>query len=423
MKHEIVSEQQHGADERVSSSNNAENIMLKHGCINQSETEVSSTTAAGTTKWGPDSLSDTHAVKRTSTRRRDSAPPLATAAPPDRRGVHSGVSESLRWPTKLSSSSSRKEVSNSGGRRISLQQWLSVAVKARKEEWGILVPVDAALSPIADQRQNSRRSKSSSNNDSEKSNIRVNSDEHADDFKKRGTSSFFPEETLPVNMMGKDEDLARKDGGPGRNREEELFVGEHTYAESEEGAPALAAARVHRDYEADEEKSGIRSTTGERYPVQPPQHPTATEVDRGPSLLISSSSSSSSLSSITSSSSARKNLKPPPPPLQQYRQAETVTSAEENKHVETNSSAVSKSQGDHHVKFLSAAEELTVAIGEDNQQGLTPNEDAETMYSHLPASPCSGAILPFSPRYATLQKFRKYMALRGIDAKVKVPMQ
>lgn len=79
------------------------------------------------------------------------------------------------------------------------------------------------------------------------------------------------------------------------------------------------------------------------------------------------------------------------------------------------------------VTFLSGTMGLTVDIS-DPMQPQSPDEfDRERRQQHkkhddydqLPASPCSGVILDTSPRYGTLQAFRKEMASRGINAQVR----
>lgn len=60
-------------------------------------------------------------------------------------------------------------------------------------------------------------------------------------------------------------------------------------------------------------------------------------------------------------------------------------------------------------QFLSATMGLTVEINDPSQQ---PDGN------QWPASPCSGVILETSPRYGTLQTFRKDMSMRGIDVQV-----
>lgn len=70
-----------------------------------------------------------------------------------------------------------------------------------------------------------------------------------------------------------------------------------------------------------------------------------------------------------------------------------------------------------HVKFLSTTMGLTVDISSRPSQE-TEEEGAFDGESRWPASPCSGMILENSPRYSTLQTFRKEMSLRGINVKV-----
>ncbi|CAB1120487.1 unnamed protein product [Ectocarpus sp. CCAP 1310/34] len=78
------------------------------------------------------------------------------------------------------------------------------------------------------------------------------------------------------------------------------------------------------------------------------------------------------------------------------------------------------------VTFLSRTMGLTVDIS-DPMQPQPPDEiDREhrqqhkkhNEYDQWPASPCSGVILDTSPRYGTLQAFRKEMASRGINAQM-----
>lgn len=76
------------------------------------------------------------------------------------------------------------------------------------------------------------------------------------------------------------------------------------------------------------------------------------------------------------------------------------------------------------VAFLSGTMGLTVDIS-DPMQPQPPDELREQETAHedeaqFPASPCSGAILETSPRYGSLQIFRKEMSLRGINAQVRV---
>lgn len=77
------------------------------------------------------------------------------------------------------------------------------------------------------------------------------------------------------------------------------------------------------------------------------------------------------------------------------------------------------------VTFLSGTMGLTVDIS-DPMQPQPPDE----LWQHqqkthddqapFPASPCSGVILETSPRYGSLQIFRKEMSRRGINAQVRV---
>eukprot|EP00752_Nemacystus_decipiens_P002321 g2194.t1 len=76
------------------------------------------------------------------------------------------------------------------------------------------------------------------------------------------------------------------------------------------------------------------------------------------------------------------------------------------------------------VTFLSGTMGLTVDISDPMQpqppdqlrryQQTTANDDQ----AQFPASPCSGVILETSPRYGSLQRFRKEMSRRGINAQM-----
>ncbi|CAM9656393.1 unnamed protein product [Ectocarpus sp. 8 AP-2014] len=76
------------------------------------------------------------------------------------------------------------------------------------------------------------------------------------------------------------------------------------------------------------------------------------------------------------------------------------------------------------VTFLSGTMGLTVDISDPMQPQPPDDFDREHRQQHKkrddydqwPASPCSGVILDTSPRYGTLQAFRKEMASRGINA-------
>ncbi|CAM9925454.1 unnamed protein product, partial [Ectocarpus fasciculatus] len=74
------------------------------------------------------------------------------------------------------------------------------------------------------------------------------------------------------------------------------------------------------------------------------------------------------------------------------------------------------------VTFLSGTMGLTVDIS-DPMQPQPTDEFSRQHQKHddcdqWPASPCSGVILDTSPRYGTLQAFRKEMASRGINAQM-----
>lgn len=75
------------------------------------------------------------------------------------------------------------------------------------------------------------------------------------------------------------------------------------------------------------------------------------------------------------------------------------------------------------VTFLSGTMGLTVDIS-DPMQPQPTDELQEQRTTHdeapFPASPCSGVILESSPRYGSLQIFRKEMSRRGINAQVRV---
>lgn len=67
------------------------------------------------------------------------------------------------------------------------------------------------------------------------------------------------------------------------------------------------------------------------------------------------------------------------------------------------------------VTFLSGTMGLTVDIGDPTQP---QSPDKLRQHDEFPASPCSGTILETSPRYGSIQLFRKEMSCRGINAKV-----
>ena len=76
------------------------------------------------------------------------------------------------------------------------------------------------------------------------------------------------------------------------------------------------------------------------------------------------------------------------------------------------------------VTFLSGTMGLTVDIS-DPMQPQPTDELQKQRTTHddeapFPASPCSGVILESSPRYGSLQIFRKEMSRRGINAQVRV---
>ncbi len=74
-------------------------------------------------------------------------------------------------------------------------------------------------------------------------------------------------------------------------------------------------------------------------------------------------------------------------------------------------------QGDkisRHVTFLSGTMGLTLDMSEVSQ----PQQQQQGDEEQYPASPCSGVILETSPRYGSLQVFRKQMAIHGINAQV-----
>lgn len=66
-----------------------------------------------------------------------------------------------------------------------------------------------------------------------------------------------------------------------------------------------------------------------------------------------------------------------------------------------------------HVSFLSTTMGMTVDIDNSGDH----KGDTEVW----PASPCSGTILESSPRYGSLQTFRKELSVRGIDVQVNSP--
>lgn len=68
------------------------------------------------------------------------------------------------------------------------------------------------------------------------------------------------------------------------------------------------------------------------------------------------------------------------------------------------------------VPFLSGTMGLTVDIDDPMQ----PQPPGELYSEQQPASPCSGVILETSPRYGSLQTFRKEMSSRGVDAQARI---
>lgn len=74
------------------------------------------------------------------------------------------------------------------------------------------------------------------------------------------------------------------------------------------------------------------------------------------------------------------------------------------------------------VAFLSGTMGLTVDIS-DPTQPQPPDElwqqEPHNDHAQFPASPCSGVILETSPRYDSLQIFRKEMSSRGINAQAR----
>lgn len=348
----VVSSRRHEGDERISDSSNS---TAKDGiCVNGTASPPGGRPTSPT-----EAFKEPNAVK--SKVRRGTAPSVATFT---RRGISRGVSQPCRYAAEASSPTD-------GGRRTSLQQWLSSAVKAKKkEDWGILVPVDSMLSPIGQQRNQPRSSTGPHKG-------------FADD----DTGFKLTPAILPADAIRQAGQTVNDGVGGG-----EQCATARALRENCETTRQIGLLDEDEEEEKKRGKDGDNLSTSEKHAVQRPQSPTST-IDDG--------------------SSSRKDMPPPRP--QQKEATKTTTTIEE----ETNEYHINAIPNrDHHVRFLSATMGLTVDIGDDCQPA--EDEDGETgMYDHLPASPCSGVISHCSPRYGTLQIFRKHMASRGIDAQVR----
>lgn len=292
--------------------------------------------------------------------RRGTAP---SAAMFTHREISRGASQHLQYTAETSSP-------KDSGRRKSLQQWLSSAVKVKREEWGILVPVDSMLSPISQERNQCRKSSCTGPHRG---------------FADNDTGFKPTPATLPAAAMQQAGQPAKDGNGEGEQNAIAQTLREYEGNSTPKGPPK-------KDREGKEEEGKESDFLGESK---------KRIVELTQSLT----------STVGRVSSARKDVPP--------RQEEEVSmnnAITEEKNGEYSISNAMPTR-DHRVKFLSTAMELTLEIGNDRQ--LVEDEDGKTgMYDHLPASPCSGVIMSCSPRYGVLQEFRKSMASRGIDAQV-----
>lgn len=69
---------------------------------------------------------------------------------------------------------------------------------------------------------------------------------------------------------------------------------------------------------------------------------------------------------------------------------------------------------EHHADTHASSIKLSIDTSNPHPSGKDSVTD-----EFLPASPCSGTLAAWSPRYAQLQRFHRYMASHGIDAKVR----